>query len=177
MDQPKQVVWVLGAGFSRSLGGPLLKDLLSRATIARTSEIYKTNRFIGRPDTSFAASDHNARLAAGTIRYLSQREDKLAPALRQWIDAEEFLDDLDAGAQDHGSGAEPSVAELRFRASAGVDDSTPMLLLSDSARRLVAAASCGFLREARITRERWDPYTSWAKLMTPRVTAEVYAEE
>src|SRR5688572_5111669 len=28
-DEPPRTVWILGSGFSRSLGGPLLKDLFS----------------------------------------------------------------------------------------------------------------------------------------------------
>jgi len=167
MDQPKQVVWVLGAGFSHSLGGPQLKDLLSAATNARTREIYKDNPYIGRPDTTLTEKNLDARLAAEKLRQLVESNDDSSPARRLWSDAEEFLGDLDAAAHGRDGRAGPSVAEIRFRAATGINDADamPMWLLRDSGRRLVAGSCCAFLRDAVVSQERWDPYLTWAKAM------------
>ena len=46
----KRTVWILGAGFSRSLGGPLLLDLLSAPTNNFVRALYVDNEYIGEPD-------------------------------------------------------------------------------------------------------------------------------
>jgi hypothetical protein len=40
-DPPKGVVWVLGAGFSRFLGAPLLTELFKRHGIDRVRRVYE----------------------------------------------------------------------------------------------------------------------------------------
>lgn len=68
-------VWILGAGFSRSLGGPLLVDLFRPRAWGDDADYFPDSRY---PD--LANCLHQARLV-----FNQGREDGL------WVDAEQFL--------------------------------------------------------------------------------------
>src|SRR6266540_2038152 len=83
-----ETVWLLGAGFSRALGGPLLRDLL-------TNESVNNIRATFPADEGFLAGDRQAVLGFySRHRY----RDEAAPGQRLWRDAEEFIDYLDTAA-------------------------------------------------------------------------------
>jgi hypothetical protein len=166
----RPAVWILGAGFSRSLGGPLLTDLLSPPTNNFVSAVYRENSFIGLPEGDANLAE---RAAALDVRLLYQQcgGSTAEEGKRFWDDAEAFLDQLDAAA--HGGPESPAYSRIRnaFQiASAYNGEFGDVKKMRDAARRLVAAACCAFVKDADTSEERWQPYTSWARRMTPTDT-------
>ncbi len=80
-DERKRIVWILGSGFSRPLGGPLLKELLSpqRGAMAAARYQEEQDRY-NEPRRVFAMRQHH----------------------NLWENAEEFLDMLDHARKDPG---------------------------------------------------------------------------
>ncbi len=141
------IVWVLGAGFSKSLGGPLLPALLSRRSSERIRAVY--------PD----AQEVNDGWGVQTVRQmLSLHGWERTPSQPAWMDAEEFLEQLDAAALFPDSAARRLV---RMRAERELDG-TQFEDLAAAAKRIVAAECCLFLKEADVDCERWRPYVNWA---------------
>jgi hypothetical protein len=145
-----EIVWILGAGFSRALGGPLLPDLLSRP-----SEVRIRGRFKRFSDRLFSTE------GGGLIRRIVeshgwQRSNSDEPA---WRDAEEFLEFLDLAAESgHDS---PPLLTLRQYANTpglGVEGARA---LAAAAKRLVAAECC-FFSPCDVAYEKWAPYVAWA---------------
>jgi hypothetical protein len=154
-----KTVWVLGAGFSRSLGGVLLDDLLSPATNNLVQALYADNVYIGHCD---GPRDDGARHAAQAVRLLYE---EYGPKSRTrtviWTDAEAFLDQLDAAARSVDGAAAKRI--LRTLDRLGLEPPLYLPDLHTAARRLVAAACCAFLKEADLDEERWQPYREWAR--------------
>ncbi len=145
------VVWILGAGFSRPLGGPLLPQLLSKASRARTL-------------ASFRDGYEQLRTPAfGMIRKMLELYgwENTEPAARAWRDAEEFLELLDFAAESQpGSSVRRVVAH--YCGSGKEFEDSQYLALSLVAKRLVAAECCFFApHEAQF--EKWAPYRQWAR--------------
>lgn len=172
------VVWILGAGFSRSLGGPLLADLFSNALLARSDACFPPNRFFESLATG----------SAGMVRklYGSYGPWSATTAERHWKDAEEFLEMLDREAH-----REKKIEEefreqcARQGGEAPTDDEIDKLLLANyevtqpifytlgakcqvrqlaaSSRALLAAQCHEFVDRAKpADEERWAPYRRWA---------------
>jgi len=163
----RSVVWILGAGFSRPLGGPLLKHFFSEgsremleATYLRTSygELYG--------DLPFA------------VRQIYQHGKKNAA----WDNAEEFLDYVDTAAS---SGEAPARERIMMMLEELSDpkygddaiipglqhrDHATLLKINGTARRLLAAECCAFLRKDSMRRERWQPFHFWASQLSARDT-------
>ncbi len=138
-----KIVWVLGAGFSRSLGAPLLDDLFSEQLDGLVRAAYGDSRY--------------PRLysqAAKVVRRLYREHHP-----RHWRDAEEFLDRLDLAARAPDSAWARSVLSLAGQLQLGPE---PLSALSFAARRLVAAQCAVFLSQADRNMERWGPYRHWA---------------
>jgi len=168
-----RTVWILGAGFSRSLGGPLLPDLLSPPTNNFVQALYARNRYIGSLDVDGPGENgKELRQDAEDVRqlYTACGGETSPRVMRLWDDAEAFLDQLDAAAHGYerartrGEAEAPATSRLT-RAMIGALGHAPRdwAALGDAARRLVAAACCAFLSDADTTEERWQPYISWAK--------------
>src|SRR5690349_15185217 len=87
---PRKRVWILGAGFSRALGGPLMNDLLSVAAWRQVLALYQTQ--IGREDADlvFWLFHYGWRFQEG-----SPDPDISGAGERRWQDAEQFLETLD----------------------------------------------------------------------------------
>lgn len=159
-----KVVWVLGAGFSKPLGGPLLNDLLTSKSLenvrARWPQHFTDAKYEHAVDfydwgRSFAQKRDAPRGRAAQAMW------PLGEA--QWEHAEEFLDTLDA-LSDQSQSANPIRSRLesianRLRLSVG---SSPSLAeISASARRLVAAECTLFTDGAAVTTEKWQAYREW----------------
>ncbi len=90
------IVWVLGAGFNKPLGGPLLPQLLSRGSEIRIRAAF--------PEATglFTGAGHEA-ISNLLFGHGWQTGD---PAFRPWQDAEELLELLDRAGfgRDLGSG-------------------------------------------------------------------------
>lgn len=170
----KKIVWVLGAGFSRPLGGPLLQRLLAPVSYRDLQPHY------GQLDGDRATK---------WVRdlYLYGREYKAGRTADQfhldgeplWEDAEQFIDYLDTAC------ATPPVNIVNARAVRIAAilkrfkqdrlTANPMLPadpptipeLRVAARTHIAAECCAFLREASLQSELWSPYLRWADALKP----------
>jgi hypothetical protein len=164
--EARRTVWILGAGFSKPLGGPLLADLLSPATTARVRTLYRTNKYLGTETTETEGKEERDEGVPAVRTLFALHGPTGEPANRLWDDAEVFLDQLDAAALAGGEASE-WLTDLIFDAG----NSRPTLnVLRTAARRLVAAACCVFLTSTKTDEERWQPYVSWAQEIGPSDT-------
>jgi hypothetical protein len=161
MADERKTVWVLGAGFSRPLGGPLLTSMLSRTTGQDLAVRYPEERTL-----SDAASLLVRRLYHYGRRY---HEGGLHPLDRfgeggemMWGDAEEFLEYLDTAAASDPNHSRERLARI-LRRLTDRDESRLVTVddLRTAARRQMAAECCAFLQEVDITFEKWRPYVDW----------------
>ena len=148
MAGDRGVVWILGAGFSKPLGGPLLHDLISERVV---NEIRLRGIQIG----------NGPSMALNVYSRLKRADDN---PLGLWSDPEEFLARLEAA----GTGAAAHLGAQIEDAVRGPRDmacSCASLLLY--AKMLVAAASDTFLvdaeKDVQIRTEQWEPFIRWAR--------------
>src|SRR5213075_1650027 len=87
MGGSQKHVWILGAGFSKALGGPLIGDLLAMREKAVLDSLFPTKDFPGVADEQF-----KARLFC---KYGLDR--------RYWDHAEQFLDLVESAAAENGA--------------------------------------------------------------------------
>jgi len=153
---PNYTVWVLGAGFSRSLDGPLLQDFFSTTLRPR---VYRLVERLGgalpRADLDVLERAYwgGDAGASGQI-----------PVGQPWRDPEEFLAWLDTAY------ADPQSREAGVMKEAG-HDSRRVEMLRSMARRYIAIATDEFVAEdwrplQRV--ERWRPYFDWARRVRDR---------
>lgn len=162
------IVWILGAGFSRPLGGPLLGNLLS-AESARDLGI----RY---PDASYRKDP-----ATPAVRWLFQygnpnrpasyrllgKSGKRIPGERLWDDAEQFLDYLDTAATKGPEGPLAlrilGILDSALGIDAALQSYQGLNRMTHAARRLMAAECCSFLEGIDPDSERWSPYQRWLR--------------
>lgn len=158
----QKIVWILGAGFSKPLGGPLLPDLLSAGSWNRIKATYRERKW----------TEGDAERLVVDL-YAEHHGNGNGPAGGRWADAEAFLTFLDMAAEGHG----PTRAEFEGMASRLVDrfqGVRPAIReASTAARRLVAAACGAFLVDARLDSEPWLPYQKWAAALGPGASTVV----
>jgi hypothetical protein len=139
----EKVVWILGAGFSRPLGGPLLGDLFGTSGVTRL-------------DAAFGA-DHMRLKHARKLRNLLNRGLKVG----SWSDAEEMLDALDTAART----SDPTAASRRLVdrhiTAAFPGDEPNAAAVAHFARYVLAAQCVAFLEDNDPKAERWQPYQAW----------------
>ena len=173
MEKEKRIVWILGAGFSRSLGAPLLADLFTQESQRRARITYGSrvgNRFDDIQDVGTVCQ-------AGTYGLKHSK-----PFERQWEHAEEFIEKLDLAARDP-HGIERTVfycfAQEYKRQDATHDEAMEFSSRLDDdnignfhlrALRLLAAETCCFLEKANLDHERWAPYLKWARTLSSNDT-------
>lgn len=176
MADERRTVWILGAGFSRSLGGPLLGDLLSPPTNNFVQAIYRSNHFIGNDDMAHVdQACRNWREAANVVRSVYEQCGGATahPTTTFWSDAEAFLDQLDAAAhgfvqaRKRGEADSPATSRLARVLEITGFKGPSWDELRDAARRLVAAGCCAFLKDADLSEERWQPYVAWSEQTKP----------
>ena len=92
-----RTVWILGAGFSRPLGGPLLPDLLSPETPENLAAVYGSDQ----PHllNTFATQTAHWLYNYGTRFRYGRLSGWSGDGASLWRDAEEYLDYLDLAAQ------------------------------------------------------------------------------
>src|SRR5258708_581930 len=159
-----KTVWVLGSGFSRSLGGPQLDELLSPPTSAFVRALYADNHFIGHN----GPGNNDVRHATEAVRRLYEPHGPSAEVgPRMWRLPEALPRQLDAAGDDEGG---PEAKRLRSTLDAllanGGYRGIKLSNVSEAARRLVCAACCAFMKQPRIDQEHWDPYRDWARAIT-----------
>jgi hypothetical protein len=168
MIQPQsKVVWILGAGFSRALGGPLLHDLLRPYPEGVLEKLYVD--FVSRGQK--AKPDQEARrqtiVSMDRIRRLFSSPEVPQP----WgKDAEQFLEFVETAAEESSEdvfqGAPPSYAGPILKEAgrgSGFEDLQDLAL---AAKRAIAADCSLFLRGAQPESEKWNPYKEWAQNLT-----------
>jgi len=162
MADRRRVAWILGAGFSVPLGGPLLARLLSRASFISCDSRFREQLAPHRWAALYAcAVFHFGRnFEQGYLREFSHAR---PPGDILWSDAEEFLDQLDVAARDNGVRAhiERAIEEVSAHISkpaAGMPTIADML---DAARRLVAHECNQFVVDGNPALEKWSAHYSW----------------
>jgi hypothetical protein len=158
----KKTVWILGSGFSYSLGGPLLGDLFRMRAFADDQADYPEERF---PGLAFELFESRCVFRAGV-------KDAM------WKNAEDFLAYLDDAFEGSVS-RRKKVLQLSDHVSR--EDSRKVVpgepLGSTVAafkqqgnvlvRRALAAECSTFLREIDPSDERWEPYKEWVMSLSP----------
>jgi hypothetical protein len=156
-----RTVWLLGAGFSKSLGGPLLVDLFQPRSWKSDQE-----RFPGEIYPKLADEVFHSRAC-----FNAGKRDGL------WADAEEFLVFVDSAYRNGIDDLKRRLLqELGTRMSWGYDNLLPgwqwdkdkfkFEIFKDFGRivrRGVAAECSAFLSDLDPKDERWFPYEQWAK--------------
>lgn len=162
---PPKRVWIVGAGFSRSLGAPLLNDLLSPAArMAIESHYPSLPKAVTEP--VFWLYHYGTDFAEGTLESIG-----ITRGVRKWRDAEHFLETLDLACESKALFNEISALYSRLRSiSSGVlsqFELPPIDEFRENAKRVVAAICAAFVEgmteEVALKRERWGPYQRWLK--------------
>lgn len=161
-----KIVWILGAGFSKPLGGPLLVDMFTAASAGNLAARYPVSAYP-------RLNDPAVRLVRWLYQYGLHGADERTPPLtenrtgeRLWENAEEFLEFVDLAISPTGS--------ARLRRLDGLiglccsNTATSRSAYGDNkhvaatARRLLAAECSAFLSDPRDPHsERWIPYERW----------------
>jgi SIR2-like protein len=166
-----KVVWILGAGFSRALGGPLLQNLFTIESGEVLAAKYGHHPRFGELELYFSAVRHVCMYGMGRLPLDAHQ--RVGPQL--WTDPEEFVDRLDAAARDPAAapaqvleGHVRSALKLRAARNAqghGLGVPPTVGRLRQVAKRLLALECAGFLRGADPTAEVWQPYDRWYDLL------------
>jgi hypothetical protein len=162
-----KTVWVLGSGFSRSLGGPLLVDLFRMKAYGDDELQYPNGLF---PRLATDLFETRVMFGAGLREGL-------------WQNAEEFLAYLDEAFAVSDSRRKKILESLASRTPhRGTGDTRPQNLgalipsrkafLDEGntlARRCLAAECSSFLDELDPDDERWAPYEGWILTLNPEL--------
>jgi hypothetical protein len=135
MTSRPKTVWVLGSGFSQALGGPLLKDLLSKSAQEDTKEIFN-----GLPDRTAVYSLYNTHIKT------------------RWEHAEQFLEFVDLATSPES--AKHNILRTMLT-SLGLTQ-TPERM-RDLATLSIAAEVSTYTRGVDLRAEAWAPYVRWAR--------------
>lgn len=161
----KKIVWVLGAGFSAGLGGPLLTRLLSENAGHEIDARYPKSEF---PELHTEPARNVRRAYELGLSDASLRSPRINPQASQsiWANAEDFLDYLDTAADvdpDHGK-PHPNAKRLgQFLQGFSINHTLDELRVA--ARRIIAAECSAFLKDVNPLREQWQPYRDWARTL------------
>jgi hypothetical protein len=149
--EPPRVVWILGSGFSKSLGGPLLYDLFSERGKEWTELFFTATEDSLAPVYELFQEWFSASKSAhkkGNI----------------WNDAEDYLEFLALAAKTttgRASHNQRLIQKLATKYDLSVD------ALYKRAQRAIAA-ECLFTVGTDIRLERWEPYIEWSKALCER---------
>jgi len=158
-----KTTWILGAGFSRSLGGPLLQDFFSPSWRARI-EAWKPNTKLSDEGEDLL-EEHWSEIENLHSRYDWEAVERHR---QPWRNAEEFLSLLDsAGSKDLDSGsrkAAKSVLQTREPDSGFLSEFQPKKARDAAILYLSIATDC-FLDslDGAKSLDRWLPYRRWVQ--------------
>ena len=142
MTPANYTTWVLGAGFSRSLGGPLLADFFSAGLDLQIASIARRRTF--------------KNLGGEEIQLLNGVYGRAQEVSRPWRDPEQFIAMLDAGAQAPEGRAGQLIHDI------GVDPKR-LWLAANSYVAIATEMFCPATLEELHRSESWAPYVRWAK--------------
>jgi hypothetical protein len=169
-----KTVWILGAGFSRGVGGPLLTQLLTESSAIDVALRFpEEKRLVGYvPNTVRRLFQSGLPTRSGSGPTLKGGD--ICGPLNLWRDAEEFLEYLDTAASDPSgplcARLKLIIDELRGLGEEFAPSEEIVGALRDCARRIIAAECCSFLVGANTKSERWDPFHDWARQLRYRDT-------
>ena len=147
-----RIVWVLGAGFSKPLGGPLLAEMLTSVGASRVAAAFPQSSYgilYGEP----ADSIRNVYARYGPT------SEKAPGYKKHWDNAEEYLEFLDAAAYaEENRGERAPLVQLRNSLFGARPPSS-----AEVAKRLMAAECCTFYKDADPESEKWQPYRRWVR--------------
>jgi hypothetical protein len=141
-DTNRRIVWILGAGFSRSLGGPLLADLFRQRHVHDLRETFPRSRFGTLANESWLVQ-----------KVFNEGKNKE----KSWTDAEQFLSWVDGGLHTGTSVTkfvERTLGKNSFLVAGSGSDP------SRAARRALAA-ECHLFLDTNTSSESWSPYREW----------------
>jgi hypothetical protein len=178
----KKIVWILGAGFSAPLGGPLLTQLFAPQCLDVLSDFFPTTfepvEFVDVMRAYHYGTRFRHGRSLGHVGGVPQ--DTVGAAL--WEDAEQFLDFLDC-ADDATNGKAHRKAIGRALAGYAVSLERPreemraaqrVGPLPGLARRLLAAECCRFLVFANPQSETWVAHQRWLSLIEKQDTVVTF---
>lgn len=163
----KRIVWVLGAGFSVPLGGPMLKDLLSLESRRDIEDKHPQSNDPG----VYWLYHYGRKFKDGWL----STQDPVGAGENLWEHAEDYLQQLDTAARD-GAGvlakrlsdvltgyqrAWMSRKQIPYRA-------VELPAIAAHAKRYVAAECISFLDKSKASDEHWQPYQDWASKLGPQ---------
>lgn len=155
-----KIVWILGAGFSRSLGAPLLQDLFTAEASKRVAEHYGLNANKDKREGPAWV----ARVCTAGIRNRGVEN--------HWEHAEDFLERLELAENDKVArkilagfmglaGSPEDTLAQRSIADHCCDFENFKRFRADALQFLVAEVCC-FLERPDLELEKWQPYLRWA---------------
>jgi hypothetical protein len=163
-EHAQSVVWILGSGFSKALGGPLLADLLSersgseaKARLAELASHYTNmDRLLGdiKPGEEVPDFALVYKIFSEHLRGAAESKGKAV----HWDHAEEYLTFVDSTS---GDSARREILKRWLPNEYRSDDAAGAFR-----RRVVQAiaAECMFAETASVNKdEAWSPYISWGK--------------
>jgi hypothetical protein len=168
MSPTNRRVWILGAGFSQPLGGPLLAELFRLEPHGSCHSAFPANEFPGLGDTLYNLQTcyHWGRTEAG-----------------HWEDAEQFLAYVDDAYVGKDGIKRANLGEVLQRAQRLMDGGGRLPLpdqaqaflsgnLHLAARRALAAQCSRFLLNRQpASEETWLAFREWAESLDPSVDA------
>lgn len=174
-------VWILGAGFSRSLGAPLLNDLFS---------LRKRTLFMNEYGEAFGLADRGIHQAYALFHhgmdypegYLFQPNYPTPRGTKLWSDAENFIETLDSCLssksarneltgiwEDFQAATKDAIPGGKLRDISAQSRQTAAGALMDAAtlaraaKRIIATECHQFLLAVTNQTERAKPYTAWGE--------------
>jgi hypothetical protein len=157
------IVWILGAGFSKALGGPLLGKLLSPEA-DRDIKVRYGNAPLWTPAANVARFLYRYGLANKKRNSVRAPTGAVFDGEDLWEDAEQFLDYLDTAAESANPGRVRLLEIVGDQKLLGLGldpNETTIKKIARAARKLLVAECSAFLEGANPLSERWSPYRRW----------------
>jgi len=169
LGMTKSAVWILGSGFSKALGGPLLVDLLSersngeaRARLREVATLYYTGQKRLLADIKLGEEVPDFDLVYKIFSEHLRGSDQSKGNAVHWDHAEEYLTFVDSTSSDS---ARREILKQWLPNERKSEDGASWFR-----RRVVQAiaAECTFAETASVKEdEAWSPYISWGKRLKP----------
>lgn len=153
-----KIAWIIGSGFSRPLGLPLLDQLLTEESARRLCDVYDLEATTAEAITAHERNSGLDPLAVRIARLMQAGKET-----KQWQDAEGFLEALDDLGELHAERAFRAWVSRKANHCEGVDTKR----LRTTAFHLLAAEVSLPLKGYTVDRERMAPYVAWARDLQP----------
>jgi hypothetical protein len=139
-ERPK-TVWILGSGFSKGIGAPLLYELLTEKGHLLAQEVF--------PNTPLRSD----------VYELFGKYGPASKSAKYWEHAEEFLDLVDAATEQASSPRRKFIEKLLHR----INNNLTLNAFRDLATLAIATEVNAHVEIGSLKAEAWKPYLHWAK--------------